>query len=108
MSVITLGLNHTSAPLDLRGKLAFAPEQIAPALRALRERLASAAPEAALVSTCNRTELYLATDMAKGGELASPAMHLLADHAGLETSHLQQHTYLREGLEAAQIGRAHV
>ena len=54
MSVITLGLNHTSAPLDLRGKLAFAPEQIAPVLRALRERLASAAPEAALVSTCNQ------------------------------------------------------
>ena len=102
MSVITLGLNHTSAPLDLRGKLAFAPEQIAPVLRAMRERLASAAPEAALVSTCNRTELYLATDMAKGGELASPAMHLLADHAGLETSHLQQHTYLREGREAAR------
>ncbi|MEK0419121.1 MAG: glutamyl-tRNA reductase HemA [Pseudomonadota bacterium] len=102
MSVITLGLNHTSAPLDLRGKLAFAPEQIAPVLRAMRERLASAAPEAALVSTCNRTELYLATDMAKGGDLASPAMHLLADHAGLETHHLQQHTYLREGREAAR------
>ena len=29
-------------------------------------------------------------------------MHLLADHAGLETSHLQQHTYLREGREAAR------
>lgn len=102
MSVITLGLNHTTAPLDLRGKLAFAPEQISPVLRLLREKLAGAAPEAALVSTCNRTELYLATDLTRGSDLAPPAMRLLADHAGLETAHLHHHTYVREGREAAR------
>jgi glutamyl-tRNA reductase len=59
VSVFALGLNHTTAPLDLRGRLAFAPEQT-PALRGLRERLQRAMPEAALVSTCNRTELYVA------------------------------------------------
>jgi hypothetical protein len=41
MTVLALGLNHTTAPLDLRGRLAFGPEQLAPTLRSLRERLAA-------------------------------------------------------------------
>ena len=57
VSVFAIGLNHTTAPLDLRGRLAFSHEQMAPALHGLRERLRLSGPEAALVSTCNRTEL---------------------------------------------------
>jgi glutamyl-tRNA reductase len=102
MSVFTLGLNHTTAPLDLRGRLAFAPEQLSPVLLSLRERLAAAAPEAALVSTCNRTELYVATTVARARELARPAMDFLAGHAGVPAQQLQHHTYLREDREAAR------
>jgi glutamyl-tRNA reductase len=102
MSVFTLGLNHTTAPLDLRGRLAFAPEQLSPVLRTLRERLAAAAPEAALVSTCNRTELYVATTAARARELARPALDFLAGHAGVPAQELQHHTYLREDREAAR------
>ena len=51
MSVVALGLNHTTAPLDLRGRFAFAPDQLPLALRGFRERLQRVAPEAALVST---------------------------------------------------------
>ena len=63
MTVLTLGLNHHTAAVDLRGRFAFAVEQLSPALRQLHERLAaphavSAQPEVALLSTCNRTELY--------------------------------------------------
>ena len=47
MSVFALGLNHTTAPLDLRGRFAFAPEQLAAALQAFRERLQRVAPEVA-------------------------------------------------------------
>jgi glutamyl-tRNA reductase len=102
MSVFTLGLNHTTAPLDLRGRLAFAPEQLAPVLRALRSRLQAAMPEAALVSTCNRTELYISAPAARVPELARPAMDFLAGHAGISASDLQHHTYLREDREAAR------
>ena len=102
MSVFTLGLNHTTAPLDLRGRLAFAPEQLAPVLRSLRARLQAATPEAALVSTCNRTELYIAAPAARVPELARPAMDFLAGHAGVSASDLQHHTYLREDREAAR------
>ena len=46
VSVIALGLNHTTAPLDLRGRFAFAPDQLPSALRGFRERLQRAMPGA--------------------------------------------------------------
>ncbi|HEY6132350.1 MAG TPA: glutamyl-tRNA reductase [Rubrivivax sp.] len=102
MSVFALGLNHTTAPLDLRGRLAFAPEQLSPALRGFRERLQLAAPEAALVSTCNRTELYVAADPAEARELVRPAVDWLADQARVSGEQLQSHTYLMEDQAAAR------
>ena len=58
MAVWALGLNHHTAPLDLRGRFAFAIDQIAPALHGLRQSHLRH-PEAAILSTCNRTELYV-------------------------------------------------
>jgi glutamyl-tRNA reductase len=102
MSVFALGLNHTTAPLDLRGRLAFAPDQLSPVLRSLRQRLEAATAEAALVSTCNRTELYVAAPGARVRELAAPAMDFLAAQAQVPATQLQHHTYLREDREAAR------
>jgi glutamyl-tRNA reductase len=51
-----LGINHHSAPLEVREKLAFPPERQPDALADLAAR--GAASEAVLVSTCNRTEIY--------------------------------------------------
>ena len=39
MAVWALGINHTTAPLDLRGRFAFALDQIAPTLQGLRQSL---------------------------------------------------------------------
>jgi len=102
VSVFALGLNHTTAPLDLRGRLAFSPEQLTPALRGLRERLQRKTPEAALVSTCNRTELYIAADPKDVHELVGPTVAWLAEHGGVSDSHLQSHTYVREHADAAR------
>ena len=102
MSVFALGLNHTTAPLDLRGRLAFGPEQLPPALRALRERLQRAMPEAALVSTCNRTELYVAADPTAAHDLVRPAVDWLAEQGGVTGHHLQSYTYVMEDRDAAR------
>jgi glutamyl-tRNA reductase len=56
MSLYTLGLSHTTAPLDVREKVAFAPERLPDALRDLVG--ARKVREAAILSTCNRTEVY--------------------------------------------------
>jgi glutamyl-tRNA reductase len=55
-----LGINHHSAPLEVREKVAFAPEQQAAALSELAGQ--PGVSEAVLVSTCNRTEIYCSAD----------------------------------------------
>jgi glutamyl-tRNA reductase len=102
VSVFALGLNHNTAPLDLRGRFAFAPEQLAPALRTLRGRMDRELPEAAIVSTCNRTELYVAADPKAGRELLTPTLDRLAEQGGVSGSHLQGHTYVMEDQAAAR------
>jgi glutamyl-tRNA reductase len=97
VSVFTLGLNHTTAPLDLRGRFAFAEERLAPTLQAFRQRLHSA-DEVALVSTCNRTELYVGADP----RLLVPAIDWLADVGGVGAPTLRQHAYVHEGADAAR------
>ena len=102
MSVFTLGLNHLTAPLDLRGRFAFAPEQLSPALRGFRERLMRAVPEAALLSTCNRTELYVAAEPAQVNALITPAIDWLAAQGKVTGEQLRQHTYVLEHRDAAR------
>lgn len=101
MPVWTLGLNHTTAPLDLRGRFAFALDQLPPTLHGFRRSLAShlsREPEAAILSTCNRTEIYCAAD-----QLAShDTLHWLAETGGVSAQALQSHTYLLEGDDAAR------
>ncbi|HJV71956.1 glutamyl-tRNA reductase [Ideonella sp.] len=102
MSVVALGLNHHTAPLDLRGRFAFAPEQLPPALRALRGQWQRATPEAAILSTCNRTELYVAVSNGASRELVRPAIDWLAAQGGVEGGKLLAHTYVLEGRDAAR------
>lgn len=55
--LLLMGLNHATAPLEVREKLAFSTDQRRCALRGLRERFPGA--EAVILSTCNRVELYI-------------------------------------------------
>lgn len=105
MSVFALGLNHNSAPLDLRGRFAFSLEQLAPTLLGFREQLQQgpavrqkAGPEAALISTCNRTELYVAGHAA----MVQPAVAWLAQVGGVGSSALLDHAYVMEDSAAAR------
>jgi glutamyl-tRNA reductase len=97
MSVFALGLNHTTAPVDLRGRFAFAPEQLVPTLHAFRERLARVS-EVAIISTCNRTELYVGANTG----LVNPAVDWLAGIGGVASQTLRDHAYVLEGGAAAR------
>ena len=81
MAVWALGINHTTAPLDLRGRFAFALDQIGPTLHGLRQSLARQ-PEAAILSTCNRVELIFArSDRTPVQDLRRDAFQLLTGRA---------------------------
>jgi glutamyl-tRNA reductase len=101
MSVIALGLNYTTAPLDLRGRFAFAGATLAPALRAFRSRMQHAA-EVAIVSTCNRTELYVGSAGSASDELAEQALGWLAECGGMAPAELQRHFYRLKDAGAAR------
>ncbi|HCE40819.1 MAG TPA: glutamyl-tRNA reductase, partial [Alcanivorax sp.] len=60
MKLIAAGVNHTTADVELREQLAFSADQADRALDRLREL--PGVREAALLSTCNRTELYCLVD----------------------------------------------
>ena len=100
MSVWALGLNHNTAPLDLRGRFAFSLDQMTPTLMRLRDSHAGLAnaPEATILSTCNRTEIYGASD--------APALEhtlaWLASSGGVTSDTLRTHTYTLEGDQAAR------
>ena len=104
MSVWALGLNHNTAPLDLRGRFAFSIDQMAGTLNGLRLAHAplqganSGPPEATILSTCNRTEVYCASN--------TPALEhtlaWLAKSGGVSSDALRSHTYTLEGDQAAR------
>lgn len=102
MAVWALGINHTTAPLDLRGRFAFAPEQLPPTLDKLRASLRTAPQgnlaEAAILSTCNRTEIYCASEAAE----IAPTLQWLAQSGGISADELRSHTYMLQGDEAAR------
>ena len=60
MQLLSFGLNHHSAPVQIRERVAFPESSLQAALRDLAER--GGAEEAAIISTCNRTEVYCRTD----------------------------------------------
>ncbi len=100
MAVWALGINHNTAPLDLRGRFAFALDQITPTLNSLRSTLAS--PEAAIISTCNRTEIYCAGDE----QAMDHTVNWLAQSGGVAPGLLRTHAYtLEDGLVARHAFR---
>ncbi|OIP18924.1 MAG: glutamyl-tRNA reductase [Comamonadaceae bacterium CG_4_9_14_3_um_filter_60_33] len=97
MAVWALGINHTTAPLDLRGRFAFAIDQLEPTLRGLRNSLPNQ-PEAALISTCNRTEIYCAGEQAQ----LEHTLDWLAETGGVSPALLRTHSYSLEDSRAAR------
>lgn len=101
MTVWALGINHTTAPLDLRGRFAFAIEQLNPTLRALQASWTdrnAPQPEAAILSTCNRTEIYGAGNLPH----IEHTIAWLAQSGGVAADVLRSHTYTLQGGLAAR------
>lgn len=97
MAVWALGINHVTAPLDLRERFAFATDQLEPVLQGLR-RSFPRQPEAAIISTCNRTEVYCAA----GRMELDHTLEWLARSGNVSASELRQHAYAMQDHLAAR------
>jgi glutamyl-tRNA reductase len=93
------GCNFRTAPVDLREKLAFTPESQAKAAAELAARFGC---EAAILSTCNRVELFLARPHAATPVPADLAAEFLAEVHGLPPERLAPHLYAPADADAVK------
>jgi glutamyl-tRNA reductase len=96
MTLITLGINHRTAPVELREQVAFGDSQLPAALREL-----AALPgvsEAAILSTCNRTEVYCAST----ANIARPVADWLSQFHHIDANSIKQHLYTYPDAEAVR------
>jgi len=89
VDVFTLGLNHVSAPVSVRERVSMPLELVKPAFEGLRSAFGNSVQEAAILSTCNRTELYCAAEPHVSAQLPQ----WIAEFNRLESRSLQPHLY---------------
>ncbi len=96
--LLALGVSHKTAPLELRERLSLTEGRSVTALRELTE--GSTIGEAAAISTCNRTELYLS--VSDPVEAESEALGVLTRKAGIRPTELLGHIYSLRGEDASR------
>ena len=89
MSLLTIGVNHTSAPVDVRERVAIPDSALPTALGTLIET--PSVDEAAIVSTCNRTELYCSVNNFETGKVET--VEWLSQFHNLAIDHNQSYLY---------------
>jgi glutamyl-tRNA reductase len=95
MYLRAIGVNHRSAPVAIRERLAFTPRDLNRALNELKQKTIR---EAVILSTCNRTELYLVTDHLKSG--VEQASFFLARWFNMDACELSDYLFTKEDEEA--------
>lgn len=98
MNLLLIGLNHHTAPVDVRERLAVTPSHLPELLRALRD--APGVGEVVVVSTCNRFEIYAVVDDAAARQPA--IVETLAKSRGLGSCEFACHLTTRAGADAAR------
>src|SRR5947199_8447228 len=96
--LLVVGLNHTTAPLEVRETLVFDEQQAKGALLKLREQFPEA--EAVLPSTCNRVEMYVARSV-HGHPREEEMIEFLAAVHGLSPAQVTSHFYPKADKAAA-------
>jgi glutamyl-tRNA reductase len=95
MTIIALGINHKSAPVNLREQVAFSPDKLAHALQSCPQY--TGAKQVVILSTCNRTEVYIKANQAGDGD---KLRQWLADFHQTDSEIIHQHSYLKHGDDA--------
>ena len=89
MTLLAIGVNHKNAPVKIRERLAFGPDIVVAALRAAVEQ--AGVDEVAILSTCNRTEIYCAGDQPSCSRIKDWACEFHGLSPAAVSPHLYQH-----------------
>lgn len=96
MSLLAIGLNHHTAPVEIRERVAFAPERLSIDLQQLVK--VQDVQEAAIISTCNRTEIYCNLE----GDNFSELLRWLENTHGIERSALEPYLFSHSERDAVK------
>ncbi|MFT2090641.1 glutamyl-tRNA reductase [Paraglaciecola sp. 2405UD69-4] len=96
MTLIAFGINHKTAPIELREKIAFSPDAIVEALGSLEVQTGAA--ESVIVSTCNRTEVYAQLEQPNKSFIAT----WLAKFHGVSEVDVDKNSYFYTEQDAAE------
>ncbi|MFT5585050.1 MAG: glutamyl-tRNA reductase [Cognaticolwellia sp.] len=94
LELVSVGLNHHTAPVELRERLSISPERLGEHFSGLRETAGTV--ESLILSTCNRVEVYALVPSAREQGIGN----YLARAHGLRPPALEKHLYTRQGPEA--------
>jgi glutamyl-tRNA reductase len=100
MKLQMVGCSHHNAPLEVRERLAFSPDQTRTALVQLRAQFPET--EAVLISTCNRVELYAAASNGAPCPTSAELVQFLADFHGRSPDEIADALHARAGAEAVR------
>jgi glutamyl-tRNA reductase len=100
MSIVLVGVNHKTAPIELRELLAFSEEACSEGLRTLVD--GDVVREGLIVSTCNRVEVLAATTTEQVTQGTERITHFLSQSRSLPGDFFQQHGYNRNDDEAVR------
>ncbi|HET9740803.1 MAG TPA: glutamyl-tRNA reductase [Solirubrobacteraceae bacterium] len=98
MSLSVVGVSHRTAPLEVRERFVIGPDA---STAALRDLASAGCTEALLLSTCNRTELYLHAPVAVADAPAA-GTRFLASHSGMGESEADAYLYTQRGDDAVR------
>lgn len=97
-SIAVVGVSHRTAPVEIRERFAFSDHEAVEALGGLREK--SGMKEAVLLSTCNRTELYVCPG--SDPDLVAAGEAVLAEKAGGLVGGASQYLYHEQGIDSVR------
>ena len=98
MNMMVIGCSHHVADAAFRERVAFAPDQISGFLNSFYEKYPE--PEALLLSTCNRTELYVMSDQTQAVPSRGELIELLSSRHGIPAEELDSALYAHRDTDA--------
>ena len=99
MQIILVGLSYKTAPISIRERLAFRPDEATAALERLIHKFGDRDAEFAILSTCNRTELYCTLGKQAGPSLEE-IIQEIADIRAIASSEFREYLYVKFGEDA--------
>ncbi len=100
MRILAFGINHKTAPVNIREQVAFAPERLQEALRNLTQ--STPVSEAAILSTCNRTELYCLLDGTSDNLNDNDVTEWFSRYHELDANEIEPYVYIHPDQNAVR------